>query len=859
MSMLSNPLTAPSPSRGRGAPRVPYDATMPVALAIHLFVVGAVVGGMVRFSAEDRLQALLPLGLLGVVFGYALALTRTPDVMSHVAAVWFGAVGAIIAVGLSVYTPVEIVESRGRVLWELAESVGRSAAGSESTRLDDLELLTLLALTIWMLGYTSAWVLYRRGWLAAALVPPAVVLAISLRSASDRPVWPVGMFLFAAVILWARRQILNRQRTWAHRGLRAPETVSLRAVGLALPVALLILGAGSALPVTAPREAVEPVTSAVSESWDTVRDEVARRLGLEGTGSGNYAEFPESFEIGGTLELGKEIVATLDSEAPHYLALRRYDSYDGAGWSSNVDETFRLEGDGASIRVTNVIFAKSQSVALSGAVTSDRRPVAGIVTVVQPKDDLVFTIETFSGASEAVVTVLGWQRIEQPAIDVSSIDVGDLPVDLQALLSELQQAEVAPGASGDDVRFADRTVGDRINRERERLAKYPVETELSLDSGGRLTVELSGRVPNYDDIEAVFVDERMVAGDQYRVLGQQSIADGDALAEAGIAYPEWLASRYLEIPDAVTQRTRSLAETVVIEAGAETPFDQAWAIQEYLQTSFAYELNPPVGENGEDIVDYFLFESKVGRCEQYASAMVVMLRTLDIPSRLVSGYRSSDEVNDDGQYVFREEQAHTWVEVYFPSYGWIPFEPTAGQDRFDYQSDEEPESTPEPEPEVAQATPTPPPTVDVTPTPVAGATPPAPPALVAPDRDSGSQTWILIVTVGVILALGGAFLLFGRRTPRGYLPVAGIYASLLRLGARLGVRSTSSTTPQEFGTALSRALPKAGPSIATIVDAYHWEQFGPPAEREARLGRAREAWRLVRQGRGRYRLPRRSG
>jgi len=855
--MLSNP---PLPvANGRGTPRVLYDVTMPVALAVHLFVVGAVVGGMVRFSADDRFQVLLPLGVAGVIFGYALALTRLPDVMSHVAAVWLGAIGAVVAVGISVYTPVEIVDSRGRVFWDLARAVGRSIAGSESSKLSDPELLTLLALTIWMLGYTSAWVLYRRGWLAAALVPPAVVLIISLRSASERPVWPVAMFLFAAVILWARRQILERQRGWAQRGLRTPDMVSLRTVGLALPVAVLILGAGSALPISAPREAVEPVTGALSETWDTVRDEVAGRLGMEGEGSGNYAEFPESFEIGGELELSEEIVATLDAGEAHYLGLRRYDAYDGAGWSSRVDETFRLDGDGPSTEVTNVIFARSQSVALSGEVTQGRESIAGIVTVVRPKDDLAFTIETFSGASEAVVTVLGWQRIDQPAIDVASLDVGALPVDLQGLLSDLQQADVVPGAAGDDVRFADQAMGDRIGRERSRLAKYPVETTLAYDDNGRLTAALDGRVPNYDDIEAVFVDDRIIAGDQYRVVGQQSTAGAVELAGAGDAYPRWLGSRYLAIPEAVTERTRSLTETVVIEAGAETPFDQAWAIQEHLRTSYAYDLNPPIGENGEDVVDYFLFESQIGRCEQYASAMVVMLRSLGIPSRLVSGYRTSDEVNDVGQYVFREKQAHTWPEVFFPGYGWIPFEPTASFDRFDYESNDMTAATPTPETEGDPPPATPPPAVDVTETPVGEATPPVSPALVQPDRDGGSTPRSVIAVAGAILLVGTAFLLLRLRgNPRGLMPAAGLYAALLRVGSRRGVRTTTSTTPQEFGTALSRALPQAGPAIATIVDAYHWEQFGPPAEREARLGRAREAWRLVRQGRWRYRLPRRA-
>ena len=856
----SLPSTAARPVRGRPAPRVPYDATMPVALTVHLLVVGAVVGSMVRFEATDRLQVLLPLGIAGLLVGYALALTRLPDLMSHVVTVWLGTVSSLTAVSLSVSSPAEIVASRGRVVWDLAGSVVTSVVRSDGSKLGDPQLLALLGMTTWMLAYTSSWVLYRRGWLAAALSPAAVVIAVSMRYEQDRPAWPVVMFLFAAVMLFARNQILERQRRWSQRGLRSPDVVGLRALALALPVAVVVLVAGHELPLAAPQEAVEPVAGALSSSWDAVRDEFVERLGLQGEGAGNYAEFPERFDIGGRLELGDAIVATLDSVDPHYLALRRYDFYDGAGWSSHVDETFRLDGDGASTKVTNVIFARSQSVALSGAVTEEREQVAGVVTVVQPKDDLVFTIETFSGASEAVVTVLGWERIEHRELDVADVDVASLPVDLQGLLRDLQDAVISPDPNGGEPRFVDRTVGDRVARERQRLAAYPVETELSLHPDGTLGVAVAGRVPNYDDIEAVFVDDRMVAGDQYRVLGQRSLADADALSAASTDYPGWVTSRYLETPDAVTERTRALAGTVVADAGAETPFDRARAIQEYLRANFRYDINPPVPEDGEDVVDFFLFESLVGRCEQYASAMVIMMRSLGVPARLVSGYRQSDEVNDVGQYVFREEQAHTWVEVFFPGYGWIPFEPTAGQDGFDYTGTDGPSPSAEAEQLPDPATPTPPSTVDVTPTPTAEAspTPPVSPALVRPDDGDRGTPWPLLGGLtAVALAAAGSWLALCRRSARGLTPVAAVYLGLIRLGSRVGVRAPPSATPAEYGAALTRALPRAGQSISTIVDAYHWDQFGPPGEGPARLARAREAWRSIRRPGWRERIGRR--
>ena len=75
----------------------------------------------------------------------------------------------------------------------------------------------------------------------------------------------------------------------------------------------------------------------------------------------------------------------------------------------------------------------------------------------------------------------------------------------------------------------------------------------------------------------------------------------------------------------------------------------------------------------------FLFERKQGHCEYFASSMAVMLRTLGIPSRVVNGFRTGEFNDLTSQYVVRASNAHSWVEAYFPGYGWIAFDPTPGR------------------------------------------------------------------------------------------------------------------------------------------------------------------------------------
>ncbi len=144
------------------------------------------------------------------------------------------------------------------------------------------------------------------------------------------------------------------------------------------------------------------------------------------------------------------------------------------------------------------------------------------------------------------------------------------------------------------------------------------------------------------------------------------------LRDAGEDYPDDIEARYLQVPP-MDLRVRQLAEQVI--GPHDNEFDKAVAVETYLRTNYQYTLELPSSQPADPIAN-FLFERKRGHCEYFASAMAVMLRTLGIPSRVVTGFRS-DEFNDlTGNYVVRAKDAHAWVEGYFPGYGWQTFDPT---------------------------------------------------------------------------------------------------------------------------------------------------------------------------------------
>ncbi len=131
---------------------------------------------------------------------------------------------------------------------------------------------------------------------------------------------------------------------------------------------------------------------------------------------------------------------------------------------------------------------------------------------------------------------------------------------------------------------------------------------------------------------------------------------------------------YLQLPQ-LDPRIPELARQITNAAG--NPFDKATALERYLMRTFGYTLEMSRVAPQDPLAD-FLFVRKQGHCEYFASSMAIMLRTLGIPSRVVNGFRTSEFNDLTANYVIRASSAHSWVEAYFPGYGWISFDPTPG-------------------------------------------------------------------------------------------------------------------------------------------------------------------------------------
>ncbi|GAA4906013.1 transglutaminaseTgpA domain-containing protein [Streptomonospora salina] len=188
--------------------------------------------------------------------------------------------------------------------------------------------------------------------------------------------------------------------------------------------------------------------------------------------------------------------------------------------------------------------------------------------------------------------------------------------------------------------------------------------------------ELSASGEWYADADTlmVFTTGSPTRGGDYEVTSLDNEPDPEALA-ADAPPGSDLDERYLDVPGSVGERTADLAASIT--SGADTAYDQAVALQEWFteRDRFTYDLTPPSVPDGEDPLSYFLFDNRVGYCEQFAGAMALLARQAGIPARVAIGY-TSGTATGDGTWEVTESDAHAWPELYFEDAGWLRFEPT---------------------------------------------------------------------------------------------------------------------------------------------------------------------------------------
>ena len=378
-----------------------------------------------------------------------------------------------------------------------------------------------------------------------------------------------------------------------------------------------------------------------------------------------------------------------------------------------------------------------------------------------------------------------------------------------------------------------------------------------------LQLEGERMVLYYNTAGELFLTRNVEPGDAY-TLTYLPYAPGDKATEAAVRasasledpYYSEIQQRYLQIPSHIQQEIYDIAARAT--QGAETPYEKALAIQNYLRRHYRYNLFVQEPPEGVDFVAWFLIGEQQGYCTYFATAMTMLCRIAGLPARYVTGYIAAP--NDDGVALVTGEDAHAWTEVYLNGFGWLDFDatPRSDYDRSQNMGQEDQQSppeeqdenggqpSPEPSPSVSpdpsqgggpQDTPTPEPSGDPSqegpsPTPIPMQPPTAPPEGTNPpdeNRDS-FPWWLLLLILALIAALRWRFRAtdpLRRAKKRPDQAAAVLFSAVSQLLALRGIRRAPQETLHDFAARADSALAEKGlPSLLPLVSAYAAQLYG---------------------------------
>jgi hypothetical protein len=296
------------------------------------------------------------------------------------------------------------------------------------------------------------------------------------------------------------------------------------------------------------------------------------------------------------------------------------------------------------------------------------------------------------------------------------------------------------------------------------------------------------------------------------------------MEQAGSDYPQGIRQAYLQLPASLPGRVKQLAQEV---AGSGSAYQKAKRTQDYLRANFKYNLATQPAPANRDVVDYFLFDSQTGFCSHFATAMAVMLRADGVPARVAVGYAMGIYDPRKSMYRVPQSASHAWVEVYFPSYGWVEFEPTPAYSTFTYATGG-----------------------------VGNLEGSAGPVPTKPEKAGGSGLLWLLLPVVLLAGLWGAYI-YGRidrarRKEPGLLALA-LYPRMRRWLSWGGLPSAASLTPGEFLEDSRAALsdfPQLGDALQRATHTYILAAYSPrqPEFREVEMSEwswAQARWEWV--------------
>ena len=762
--------------------------------------------------------AALAIGLVAgvIIAGLFLSATGGPSGLFSTVAEWFGAIGTAEGHGGAVITGI-----------------------------------LLVCVALWT-GYASVWLAYRRSLSLLSALPGLGVLLVVLTLLPPERYWYFFVYLLAAAPGVAYRN----KGLWGVRGRRAP-LIGTLAAGLALMAVTLV----PVYRAPTPSGTVIPLSSLLEDQWlDFQQSWASLFSGVPNRRSWPTIDLPSNLPVDGPLPAGEELMFSVTSYEPHRWRMQVYETYTGSGWlrdapvqtpSEAVDLTTNAEAHGLM-----------------------RRPVEASVRLYSKTKNLVTIGEPLGAGTPYRV-----QTSPPPSFRVDLVDAQGsyLPPDLSYYRGVLTPfLESTPDADLSNVHLLNRTPARALDfRPGDLLDAWGYQVTTSTEPVAGSEVEpVQDPEGRYVDVErsegglgppiALVGTHTLLPPWRYPVAGSVSMARADDLRRSYPNYPEWVTDRYLQLPPDFPPRVRQLARDIT--RFEVTPYDAAEAIRQYLITLPYTDQVAPTPPD-VDWVEFFLFEHRRGFCQNYATAMVTMLRSLGIPARMAVGFAPGEWNEEKGVWDVRVENYHAWPEVYFPGFGWIEFEPTPADvqpslqelgfqlvgspggsglavDPCVFAQDDPTVADPELCPEI----------LDPNAPRLTGAF-----SAIEGEEEDGAEatgsgwgpldpTWTLLgigLAVGLAAPVGAVSYVRWSIGRFGYPTV--VYAGACILGRLNGVGASRHETPWEHCARLKDVFPDHEESLEDITRAFVDCRYGPNGSlSDGRTQRVRTAWRRVR-------------
>jgi transglutaminase-like putative cysteine protease len=736
--------------------------------------------------------------------------------------------GVILGAAIVLWQSTALAENQDSFTDSLREIFTRldvwyDAANSDDGISTDLMPFSLILISSsWILGFFSAWFIFRNNNIWFAVVFGGTAMLTNLSFLPEAFAARFFIFVLIAMLLVVRMSIIQRHETWRSISIRFTPTTGWLTLHATLWFSIIVIVLAAMLPlkiyVSKPVADIWRVGRTPVSSMEDVFVRLFATIPSRMDTSGRF--FGKTLPFMGKISFGGEVVAWTNSEYPSYWLSQAYNYYTSQGWIAS--ETERIDVGPEILPPPNL----------------DSLKRVDVTQIVQ----LGFDTNRFLIGG-------GFDWVSQPSVAESltprkfTIDINDdafdveYPKDIQALSERMRTQVRMPQAS---------VANGFITA---LLPNDLVLTDIQEDADGEVElITLQRKAPISPDLVAWQFKDELPETQPYSMVSLVSVATDEDLREADTGYSSFITDHYVQLPSTLPQRVRDLAESLT--ANADNPFDKAVAVQNYLRgPDFVYSQDIDAPPRDSDGVDHFLFDSKIGYSDYFGSSMAVLMRAAGVPARLAAGYAPGEaEPNTDQRYV-RDSDSHGWTQVYFPNYGWIDFEPTPN---WPFQT----RAVSTPNPFVSSEF-----DADADPIDSLIRDEIDPFIELVPDDPGVEQGFAnaftfdvtpYLMPVGIALGvLVALFVIFQVAWNFGLGSMTALektYTKMGRLGWLAGVGRKPHQTPWEHAAAIGLVSPDAGDDARKIASQFAVSMYGHQEPDENALEELAEAWKNVRMG-----------